>query len=300
MLVVVCFFPVIALVSMLVGKKVHVRQKVANDFWDKTLGRFTDSLQNIAIVKLFAREKHEERVIQEVNNKAITEQLKINILWGILDVGSGFIDFLAKIAIMIVGVFLVIDRTISIGDLFLFVALAGRIFSPLQSMESAYRDIIQRLADYSKMRDVLNGEKEKNLGTTHFSTLSNTLSFESLSFRYPSVDREVLKNVSLEIAKGQKVAFVGHTGSGKTTMTHLLTRFYEPTSGAVRIDGTDIRDFTLESYRSRLAAVFQDTTLFNDTIRHNLEYVRNGVIFDQIRDACRQANILEFIEGLEK
>lgn len=93
---------------------------------------------------------------------------------------------------------------------------------------------------------------------------------------------------------------MGHTGSGKTTLTQLLTRFYEPVVGSIEIDGTDIREFTLESYRSKLAAVFQDTTLFNDTIRHNLEYVRDGVTFEQIREACRQANILEFIEGLEK
>ena len=83
-------------------------------------------------------------------------------------------------------------------------------------------------------------------------------------------------------------------------MTHLLTRFYDPISGGIKIDGTDIREFTLGSYRSKLAAVFQDTTLFNDTIRHNLEYVRDGVTFEQIQEACRQANILEFIEGLEK
>jgi ABC-type multidrug transport system fused ATPase/permease subunit len=75
-------------------------------------------------------------------------------------------------------------------------------------------------------------------------------------------------------------------------------RFYEPTSGTIRIDGVDIYDYTLESYRSRFAAVFQDTTLFNDTIRHNLEYVRDGITEDDMRRACREANILEFIESL--
>lgn len=116
-------------------------------------------------------------------------------------------------------------------------------------------------------------EKEKDTGKQILFPIQNSLTYNHLSFSYPSNDREILKNISFEIKKGQKVAFVGHTGSGKTTLTQLLTRFYEPSTGSIEIDGTDIRDFTLQSYRTKLAAVFQDTTLFNDTIRHNLEYV---------------------------
>ena len=174
------------------------------------------------------------------------------------------------------------------------------MYAPLQSLEAAYRNIIKNIADFSKVRTLLESPNEPNNGTKTLDSLKNTLSYNHISFTYPSNDREVLKDISFEIKKGQKVAFVGHTGSGKTTLTQLLTRFYEPISGTVEIDGTDIRDFTLESYRSKLAAVFQDTTLFNDTIRHNLEYVRDNVTFEQIREACQKANILEFIEGLEK
>lgn len=94
------------------------------------------------------------------------------------------------------------------------------------------------------------------------------------------------------------VAFVGHTGSGKSTLANILTRFYNPISGHLKIDGVDARDFTLASYREKFAAVFQDTTLFNDTIRHNLLYVRDGISEEQMLQACRDANILEFIESL--
>lgn len=188
----------------------------------------------------------------------------------------------------------------TIGDLFFFVAIASRIYAPLQSLETSYRNIVRYIADFSKVRALLEMPDEPDNGTKILSRLEKTLAYNHLSFSYPSNDREILNDISFEIQKGQKVAFVGHTGSGKTTLTQLLTRFYDPTLGSIEIDGTDIRDFTLESYRSKLAAVFQDTTLFNDTIRHNLEYVRDGVTTEQIREACRQANILEFIEGLEK
>lgn len=188
----------------------------------------------------------------------------------------------------------------TIGDLFFFVTLAGRIYSPLQMLESSYRTIIKDIASFVKVREVLGMKNEPNKGTRVFESFEKGVTYDHVTFSYPSNDREVVMDVSFEIKKGQKVAFVGHTGSGKTTLTQLLTRFYDPISGSIRIDGTDIRDFTLESYRSHLAAVFQDTTLFNDTIRHNLEYVRDGVTFEQIREACRKANILEFIEGLEQ
>ncbi len=125
------------------------------------------------------------------------------------------------------------------------------------------------------MRELFEMENEPNNGTKVLKNLEKSLTYNHLSFSYPSNDREILKNISFEIKKGQKVAFVGHTGSGKTTLTQLLTRFYEPSTGSIEIDGTDIRDFTLQSYRTKLAAVFQDTTLFNDTILHNLEYVRD-------------------------
>ncbi|MFZ3233417.1 MAG: ATP-binding cassette domain-containing protein, partial [Patescibacteria group bacterium] len=110
--------------------------------------------------------------------------------------------------------------------------------------------------------------------------------------------RAVIENVSLEIPKGARVALVGHTGSGKSTLANLLLRFYDATEGSVKVDGTDIRDFTVSSYRSKFAAVFQDTTLFNDTLRANLEYVKDGVTFEEVREACRKAEILDFIESL--
>lgn len=107
-----------------------------------------------------------------------------------------------------------------------------------------------------------------------------------------------MDNVSFEIPKGSRVALVGHTGSGKSTIANLLLRFYEPSEGTVKIDGTDIRTFSLASYRAKFAAVFQDTTLFNDTLRANLEYVKDDVAFEEVRDACRKAEILDFIESL--
>lgn len=178
--------------------------------------------------------------------------------------------------------------------------IASRIYAPLQTLESAYRNTIKNVVSFYKTRELLEMKDEPDTGMKSFESLEKSIAYNHVTFSYPSNDREVVMDVSFEIKKGQKVAFVGHTGSGKTTLTQLLMRFYDPVSGSILVDGEDICDFTLESYRSHFAAVFQDTTLFNDTILHNLEYVRDDVSFERIREACRDANILEFIEGLEK
>ena len=300
MLVSLFVLPIWALVSFTVGKKAHILQKTVNDLWDKIFGRFGDGLTNIGIIRLYAREKQEGTIIGWLIDSASAQQFHIRKLWCFLNAWGKVLEFIGKVGVTIAGVFFILHGRMTIGDLFFFVAIASRIYAPLQSLETSYRNIVRYIADFSKVRSLLEMQDEPDNGTKILSHLEKTLTYNHISFSYPSNDREVLNDISFEIQKGQKVAFVGHTGSGKTTLTQLLTRFYDPTSGSIEIDGTDIRDFTLESYRSKLAAVFQDTTLFNDTIRHNLEYVRDGVSLEQIREACRQANILEFIEGLEK
>lgn len=300
MLISLFVIPIGAVISMTVGKRAHTLQKSVNNLWDKIFGRFGDGLTNLGIIRLYAREEHESKIVGEMIDYTADRQFQIRKLWSFLNSGGKVLEFLGKMGVTIAGVFFILHGKMTIGDLFFFVTVAGRIYGPLQSLETSYRNILRYLADFSKVRKLLEMTDEPDTGTKIFKTLGKSLSYNHLSFSYPSNNRKVLRDISFEIRKGQKVAFVGHTGSGKTTLTQLLTRFYEPNSGSIEIDGTDIRDFTLESYRSRLAAVFQDTTLFNDTIRHNLEYVRDGVAFEQIREACRQANILEFIEGLEK
>ena len=140
--------------------------------------------------------------------------------------------------------------------------------------------------------------QEKDDGKKKFETIEKSITFQNISFSYPSNDREVLSCIDFEIEKWERIALVGHTGSGKSTIIQLLMRFYEPSSGKILIDGTDIYDFTLESYRQRFAAVFQDTTLFNESIRLNLEYVRDGITEKELKKACTEANILQFIESL--
>jgi ABC-type multidrug transport system fused ATPase/permease subunit len=139
---------------------------------------------------------------------------------------------------------------------------------------------------------------EQNQGVAAFPQFYSALRIENVSFSYSESKRLILTDITLHIGRGEKIALVGHTGSGKSTTTNLITRFYHPTQGGIFLDTTPIESIELNVYRSKIAAVFQDTTLFNESIRHNLEFVREGITQDAIRAACRDANILEFIESL--
>lgn len=213
MLVVLAFIPLLAIVSVTVGKRTHKEQLAANEYWDRASGRLSDALQNVRVIRLFVRENSEENRINALNRSAIDRQYRINFFWGVLESGREFLEFVVKIAVMLVGTYLVLQRKLTIGELFLFVALSGRFYGPLQAIESAFREILGKLADLRKSEDVLFAPKEADEGTETFAGVQSGVSFENVSFRYPGTERSVLDGVSIEIPKGARVALVGHTGS---------------------------------------------------------------------------------------
>lgn len=168
MLVVLAFVPILAIVSITVGKRTHSEQSAANEFWDRASGRLSDALQNVKVIRLFVRESPELERINSLNQSAIDRQYRINFLWGVLESGREFLEFVVKIAVMLVGTYLVLHGKLSIGELFLFVALSGRFYAPLQAIESAYREIVAKLADARKSEDLLFREKESDAGTLPF------------------------------------------------------------------------------------------------------------------------------------
>lgn len=185
-----------------------------------------------------------------------------------------------------------------LGTLLFFLAFADRIYGPIFSVFEAYQGMMLNIAHYEKIEAIFAMSNEKDTWIQELKKIKNSIQFENLSFSYPSSEREVLSSIDIEIKKWERIALIWHTGSGKSTIIQLLMRFYEPSSGRILINGIDIYDFTLGSYRSNFAAVFQDTTLFNETIRHNLEYVRDNISDKELKKACKEANILDFIESL--
>lgn len=281
-----------------IGTRAHKSQRAANKYWDKVFGRISDSFTNLNIMRIFDRQNQELDILWDRLKKAGNEQNKIRKLWiGFNSFGQAFV-FIAKVFILSFGIIQIYHGSISLGTLLFFVAFADRIYGPIFSIFEAYQSMMMNIAHYEKVQLLFDMDNEKDTGKKVLDRIDKSISFKNLFFSYPGSEREILSNINFEIQKWQRIALVGHTGSGKSTIIQLLMRFYEPKEGMIAIDKTDIYDFTLESYRQKFAAVFQDTTLFNETIRHNLEYVRDNITEDDLVRACKKANIYDFINSL--
>ncbi len=276
----------------------HKAQIAVSKLWDRVYSFAWDSIMNVLVVKLFHRVDHAVSLNQNSVIAAAKAQAKLSYIWSFLEAFAQGINLFLSLFVLAVSLYFYTKGLVGLGDIILFVTIANKLAAPFLQLENIYRDMVRLTAHYSKYREILDLPSEADFGTREFPKTYTSFCFEKVSFIYPGTSRAVLKGLNMTIRKGEKIALVWHTGSWKSTIANLITRFYLPTKGTISVDGTPIQDFSLQNFRRQFAAVFQDTTLFNDTLRFNLEFVRDGITFDQIREACREANILDFVESL--
>jgi ABC-type multidrug transport system fused ATPase/permease subunit len=292
------FLPVGIIGVFSLGTTAHRNQRIANKAWDRMFDRLTDGIINLPVIRIFGRIDTEYALMRwrmQVGNDA---QYSVRKNWSQFNAFGRFFTIIAKLITISGGGILLYTGQTDYATFFFFIAFTDRIYSPIMELFGVIQSSMRDIAYYEQAKIVFAMDSETDTGKKILSKIEKSITFNNLSFAYPSSPREVLSDIDFEIKKWERIALIGHTGSGKSTIIQLLMRFYEPTQGQILIDGTDIYDFSLESYRSKFAAVFQDTTLFNETIRHNLEYVRDGITDKMLQKACKEANILEFIESL--
>ncbi|MFL6654492.1 MAG: ABCB family ABC transporter ATP-binding protein/permease, partial [Sulfurifustis sp.] len=218
-----------------------------------------------------------------------------------LNAGQAGIIALGATVLMLMAGYGVLTGSMTLGDLVLVNAFLIQLYQPLNFLGFVYREIRHSLADMERMFSLLeqNPEVHDAPGAPDLVVSRAHVRFEHVDFFYDP-DRQILFDVSFEIPAGRKVAVVGTSGGGKSTLARLLFRFYDVSGGRITIDGQDIRSVTQRSVRAIIGIVPQDTVLFNDTIYYNIAYGRPGATREEVIQAAKHAHIHHFIEGLPK
>ena len=290
----------VAFTAVLAGRRGRYRRTM-NDTDNDASTKSLDSLINYETVKYFGNEEHEAQrydgALARYERAAVRVQVSLNAL----NLGQAAIIAIGLTLIMLLAASGMRDGTMTVGKFVVVNTYLIQLYQPLNFLGVVYMTIKQGLVDMEQMFALLRVQREiadkpdaKAL-TAHLSEGSaGEVIFENVHFGYQS-NRVILKGVSFTVPAGGKLAIVGPTGAGKSTINRLLFRFYDVTGGRILIDGQDIRNVTQDSLRAAIGVVPQDTVLFNDTIRYNIGYGRPGASQEEIEQAATQAQVHDFV-----
>ena len=254
-------------------------RRTMNETDNEAQTKAIDSLLNFETVKYFGNEAHESRRFDESLARYEKASVQSQVSLNMLNIGQGVIISAALAVMMLMAANGVVHGHMTVGQFVLVNTYLMQLYVPLNFLGFVYLQVNQGLIDMEQMFSLMrvNHEITDRPGAQVLAPQGPPaeVQFEDVHFSY-NPDRGILKGVSFTVAPGQKVAIVGPTGSGKSTISRLLFRFYDAVSGTVRVDGTDLRDFTQHSLRGAIGVVPQDTVLFNDTIFYNISYGRPG------------------------
>jgi ATP-binding cassette subfamily B multidrug efflux pump len=256
-----------------------------------------ENLAGIRVVKAFGREKYEQARFNEAVESHLDQNLKISSIFSFIFPSIFLIGNLGQVAVLYAGGYQIIGNTLTLGEWQQFSLYLVYVFFPLGQLGFIISLMSQAAASATRVFEILDAqnEVEDKPGAAKLEDIQGYITFNSVSFRYFKSGEYVLKSVSFEAQPGQTVALLGATGSGKTTIINLLPRFYDATEGQVLIDNHDVRDITLNSLRSHIGIVLQETTLFTGTIRDNIAFGRPDASQDDVIAAAEAAAAHDFI-----
>ncbi len=278
--------------------RIGIRRQM-NDSDTDANTKAVDSLLNFETVKYFGAEKRENARYDRSMATYEKASTRSYTSLALLNSGQAVIFTLGLTACMAMSAAEVSAGQKTVGDFVLVNAMLIQLYQPLNFMGMVYREIKQALVDIEKMFDILstNAEVKDSPDAKPLQVTAGAVRFDNVAFHYVP-ERPILKGVSFEVPAGRTVAIVGPSGAGKSTISRLLFRFYDISGGSITIDGQDIRKVTQESLRDAIGMVPQDTVLFNDSIRYNIAYGRDGATKEEIEEAARLAQIDRFIAQL--
>ena len=292
--------PFIAALSA-IPRFMHKYFKIGQERIGELNAMLQDNFSGIKEIQVFNKQKIESEKVNDKAEKHASALIRALLYVGILHPSVGFITTLGTIIVLIAGPIIAINYGLNISDVVAFLLYLNLFYAPIAGLTRLVEGVQQGLAGTERVFEVLDTEPDikDSPNAKQVGRLSGQIEFKNVSFAYPDQDDiMVLEDISFEAKAGQMIAIVGPTGVGKSTISGLIARFYDPTSGSISMDGIDIRDMTIETLRNQLSLVLQDVFLFNGSIAENISYGSEDATYDQVKEAAETACIAEFIESL--
>ncbi|MBP9134269.1 MAG: ATP-binding cassette domain-containing protein [Saprospiraceae bacterium] len=303
-LIMLATFPIIVILAIFFGKYIRKLSKQRQVEVASSNSIAEESLYAFHVVKAFTNELFEIKRYNGILDKVVEVSIKFAKIKGLFFVFLITVLFGGIFFILYQGAILVQSGQMSIGDLFSFIIYTGIIGGSIASLGTFYTQLAGALGATDRILEIMESSPEispNNQNNANPIFLKGDIVFEGVSFNYPSrPEAAVLKDISLRVQQGQKIALVGSSGAGKSTIVSLLMRFHAVTDGKISIDGKDIGSYDLFQYRKNFATVPQDVILFGGTIRENIAYGMPTASEAEIMEAARKANALEFINKLSE
>jgi ATP-binding cassette subfamily B protein len=256
-------------------------------------------LTSLRVVKAFGQEEHEQERFLNQSGESLRARMRYTISSELLGLLLGVTTAFGTAAVLFIGVSNVLAGVLTLGSLLLIMGYLAQLYSPLKTISKNVAKLQSKLASAERAFDLMDEPPDviERPGAKPLLRARGTVEFQNVSFAYQG-EQLVLEDITFEIPAGTRAGIAGQTGAGKSTLVNLLTRFYDPTSGQILLDGIDLRDYKVADLREQFAIVLQEPVLFSTSISENIAYAKPGVSYYRIIEAAKAANAHDFILDL--
>lgn len=299
-LIVFCCVPILVTISLILRKRMRDSFTESRKSVAEINGALESSITGIRVTKAFTNDEEELKKFEVGNKNYVKARSKAYKAMGQFHSSTSFVTDVFNVVVLLVGGIFVCLERIELSGYLTFVVSVNVFINPLITLINFVEQYQNGVTGFKRFLEIMDEkEEEVNPDAIEIERLDGEIEFINVSFEYEST-KDVLNNVSFSIKRGQKIALVGPSGGGKTTICHLIPNFYKNTDGEIKIDGHNINDISFASLRKNIGIVQQDVFLFNGTIKENILYGRLDATDEEVYEAARRANIHDYILTLEK
>lgn len=300
-LVVVCITPLSLLVAGFIARRTHSMFKLQSETRGELTGLIDEMVGNQKVVKAFGHEEEAIAQFDEINRQLQKHSLRAIFYSSITNPATRFVNSMVYAGVGVAGAFAAIRGALSVGQLSCFLSYANQYTKPFNEISGVVTELQNALACAERVFDFIDREpmSADPADGPHIEKAEGSVDLENVAFSYTK-DRELIKNLNLHVKPGQRIAIVGPTGCGKSTLINLLMRFYDVDEGCISVDGTPIQDLTRENLRQQYGMVLQETWLKSATVRDNISYGKPDATEEEIIEAAKASHAHSFIRRLPK